>query len=268
MKLAFFILVVLAYALASLAFYWTLVRPKSGSLWSASWSRRVLLVAWVLHFADIAHRSAVLGTCPVASAQFGLSLAALAAVGSFLVWARTDKQLSLGVIVVPIGWALFVAAEFLANEATRAYVPGWFIAVHVTANLLSVGLFVVAAAAAAAYLVQSTRLKSKRATARNRVFLGLSSLESLSHGFLGLGLGLMTLGVVSGAVFAARLSHGDVGSLRVVLSYVSWLVATLVVIGQRVTGWRGRKVAWGTILSATLAVVVVVLYAVAAGGRP
>jgi ABC-type uncharacterized transport system permease subunit len=265
MKLALFILAVLAYSVASLAFYLTLVRPKPGTFASAIWSRRALLASAVLHVTDISYRSAVTRTCPVTSAQFGLSVAALAAVGSFLAWARNEKQLSLGVIVAPIGCALFIASEFLANPETRSRVPAWFLAVHVTANLLSVGLFVVAAAAASAYLVQSTRLKSKRATVKHRVFPGLSSLEALSHGFLGVGLGLMTLGVVSGAVFAARLSQGGVASFRAGLSYVCWLVAAAVVIGQRVTGWHGRRVAWGTILSAVLAVGVVVLYALAVG---
>jgi ABC-type uncharacterized transport system permease subunit len=114
--------------------------------------------------------------------------------------------------------------------------------------------------------VQSTRLKSKRATVKNVTFPGLSSLESLSHRLLGVGLGFMTLGVVSGAVFAEHLSHGGIDSLRVSLSYACWLVAAVVVVGQRATGWHGRRVAWGTILSAAFAVALVLIYALTTGG--
>jgi ABC-type uncharacterized transport system permease subunit len=268
MKLTLFVIVVLAYCLAALAFYLTLVRPKLGGLGSAVWSRRVLIAAAVLHLADITYRSVVSRSCPIASAQFGLSLAALAAIGSFLIWARTDKRLALGVIVAPVGWALYVAAEFFANQYPQQYVPDWFISVHVTANLLSVGLFVVAATSAATYLVRSARLKTKRATIKQRVFPGLSTLESLSHGFFGLGVGLMTLGVVSGAVFASHLNRGGIVTVRIVLSYVCWFVAVAVVVGRRVIGWRGRRVAWGTLVAAVLAVVVVVLYALSTRGEP
>jgi ABC-type uncharacterized transport system permease subunit len=266
MKVALFLAVVLAYSLATLAFYWALVYPEPKRFGSALWLRRSLLGLSGLHFADIAFRSAVTRTCPVASAEFALSLVALAAIGTFLGWARTEKQLSIGVVVVPVACAMFIASEFLGAYDSRLNIPGWFIAFHVSANLLSVGLFVLAAAAAITYLLQSSRLKAKRASVHGRQFLGLSGLEALSHRFLGIGLGLMTIGVVSGAVFAERLSHGGFTTVRVVLSYVCWFVAAVVVIGQRATGWHGRKVAWGTIVSAILAIGVVIIYALTSEG--
>jgi ABC-type uncharacterized transport system permease subunit len=161
---------------------------------------------------------------------------------------------------------MFVASEFLSVGDSRLDIPGWFIAIHVSANVISVGLFVIAAAAAVTYLLQSARLKAKRANVQGRTHLGLSRLETLSHRFLATGVGLMTVGVVSGAVFAERISHGGVATLRVALSYTCWLVAAAVVLGQRVTGWHGRKVAWGAIVAAILAIGVVVLYAMTAEG--
>lgn len=267
MQLVLLILAIAAYSVSSLVFYLMLVRATAGTFGKPGLARTTLWVAAGLHLADIGYRSAVTATCPVTSAQFGLSLAALIAVVVFLFWARQDRNLALGLIVAPLGCGLFVASSVLEGHEIQSNVPGWFLAVHVTASLLSVGLFVVAAAGALAYLVQSARLKAKRATINRAPFPGLSTLETLSHRCLAWGLGPMTVGVVSGAVFAERLSQGGLESLRIVLSYACWLIAASVVIGQRVTGWHGRRVAWGTVAAAALAVSLVFLYALMSG-RP
>jgi len=265
MQLAVLILAIVAYSFSTLTFYLTFVHSPANFSSRVRHSRATLIAAVVLHLADIVYRSVVTRTCPVTSAEFGLSLAALVSVVAFLVWARQDKLLALGVIVAPLGLGLFVASSVVESHEITPHVPAWFLAVHVTANLLSVGLFVVAAAGSIAYLLQSSRIKAKRATVGQAPFPGLSSLESLSHRFLGLGLGPMTIGVVSGAVFAERLTHGGMESLRIALSYVCWLVAAAVVLGQRITGWHGRRVAWGTIFAAVLAVGLVLLYAIMNG---
>jgi ABC-type uncharacterized transport system permease subunit len=216
---------------------------------------------------DIVLRSVVTRICPVLSAAFALSLVALVTNIGFLVWARLGRALSLGVIVAPIGFGLFVASEVLMRHATTADVPAWILALHVLANLGATALFVFAAAAATIYLYQAGRLKSKRPTLAGFAFPGLSTLEALIERSLTWGLGLMTLGVVSGAVFAEHLTRGGVESLRVALAYTCWLSAAALVVGQKLVAWNGRKVAWGAVLVATIAVAVVVLYAITAKGH-
>jgi ABC-type uncharacterized transport system permease subunit len=76
----------------------------------------------------------------------------------------------------------------------------------------------------------------------------------------------MTLGIVSGAAFAERLTHGGVESLRIAMAYSCWLLAACIVVGQRLIGWSGRKLAWGALLVAAVTIAVVVLYALANGG--
>jgi ABC-type uncharacterized transport system permease subunit len=265
---ALFFLAVAAYFAATLAFYLSVLRPRTNRPEGLPAARRLLWLAVALQFADIGARSVVTRTCPVSSANFGLGVAALVATLTFLLWAKTEKQLSLGVVLAPVGLTLHVASLAFGRTQLHTRVPSWYLAVHVTCSLIGVGLFVLAAAAAVAYLIQSTRLKAKRASLKTMAFPGLTSLESFGHRCLGIGLGPMTLGVVSGAVFAERLSQSSGGTLRIVLSYACWFTAALVVLGQKVTGWHGRRVAWGTIVAAVLAVGSVLLYALTAGGQP
>lgn len=268
MQYALFFVALAAYLAATVMFYLAVVRPRSSRADGMRVAQRLLLGAVTLQFADIAVRSVVTRTCPVSSANFGLGLTAFVATSIFLLWAKTEKQSSLGVVIAPVGLVLHVASVALGSAQIQTHIPSWYLAVHVTSSLIGVGLFVIAAAAAVAYLLLSARLKAKRATASTMNFPGLSSLESLGHRWLAFGLGPMTLAVVSGAVFAERLAQTPSGTLRILLSYACWFTAALVVVGQRVTDWHGRRIAWGTILSAALAVGAVLSYALTAGGRP
>lgn len=261
-----FVLTVAVYSCSAVAFYVHLVRVRTSSR-ILSWARWLLIGATILHAGDIAVRSVFTHTCPVLSATFALSLAALIATISFLVWAKRSRLLSLGVIVTPISLAMVVASVSLSGWATVTEVPGWFLALHVLANLSAVALCVLAAAAAIAYLFQSGRLKSKRPALANSMLPGLSSLETLIERSLTLGVGFMTLGVISGAVFAERLSLGGLEAVRISLSYLCWLSVASLVVGQRLVGYSGRKVAWWAVTVAAMAVGVLVLYARSSGGH-
>lgn len=266
MLAATFALTIAGYLTSALVFYLSLVRAPSGAN-HLVWARRLLLGTIAIHFVDIVGRSFATRACPVQSAAFALSLSASVSALGFLVWAKQGRALSLGVIVAPIALAMFVASHVLLRQETTTDVPGWFLALHVLANLGAVALFVIAAAAAIAYLFQAGRLKSKRPAAVGFAFPGLSSLESVIERSLALGLGPMTIGVVSGAVFAERLSRGGVESLRIALAYACWLGVASLVVGQKLIGWNGRKVAWGAVTVATVALAVVVLYAITTEGH-
>ncbi len=261
-----FALTIAGYISSALVFYWALVRSP-GAISHLLMARRLLVGTTAAHASDIVLRSSVMHACPVQSAAFALSFAAFAATVGFLLWARLGRVLSLGVIVAPIALGMFVASFVLMRQAATSDVPGWFLALHVLANLAAVALFIIAAAAATIYLFQAGRLKSKRPTMAGFAFPGLSSLETLIERSLSWGLGCMTLGVIAGAVFAERISHGGIESARMALSYTCWLGGAGLVVGQKLVGWNGRKVAWGAVMVATIAVGVVVLYAVTAKGH-
>lgn len=254
------------YLISALVFYLGLIRSPA-STGTFHWARGLLAGTLTLHAVDIVVRSLAIRACPVQSAAFALSLAGVVTVGGFLVWAKQGRLLSLGVVVAPLALGMFVASQALLGQDIDTDIPGWFLALHVLANLSAVALFMIAAAAAIAYLFQAGRLKSKRAVVTKSAFPGLSSLEALIQRSLALGLGPMTLGVVSGAVFAERLSSGGIESLRIALAYACWLVVAGMVISQRLIGWSGRKVAWGAIGAAAIALAVVVLYTASTGGH-
>ena len=253
------LLAVIAYAIAATAYYLVVARhsPTDDSFRVA---KLAAVTGLVFHLVSIVIGSVTTHTCPVASVQFAVSLTGIVTVGMFLSLATRFKIEPLGALVVPLGLVALISAQFLHRGKVESGSPRIWLAVHILSNIIGVGLFVLSAGVAAAYLIQASRLKSKRADAGDRHLPGLLQLERLMRRLLLVGFVPLSLGVITGATFAHRLRFGGLDAMRIGLSYGVWLMAGAMIIGGPLAGWRGRKIAWGNITGALASVLVVVLY--------
>lgn len=254
------LVVVAFYLLASGLFFTGLVSRRPAPV-PARWATAVLLVGAVVHAIHIVHQSLVLHVCPVASARFVLSLAALVMVSTYLFHVRGTRRGALGVLVVPFTLALFLASDAVEGRtAVVVGMPRLVLAVHVTVNLLGSGLMLLAAVVGMAYLLESRGLKRRRPSRAVMRLPGLSGLQGWVRLLLRAGLLALTVGVISGAVFSDHEFSGFFRVLRLGLSYLTWLLVGALVVGDRVRGYGGRRLALGAILSGLLTVVVMLLY--------
>ncbi len=259
----------IAYAIAATAYYLAGVR-RGRSTETLKIARIAILSGLLLHLLDIVLEGIRLHRCPVMSTQFAASMTGLATVVIFLVLASRARIEPLGALVAPLGLVSLISTQFMHAGGEIQPSKAW-LAVHVTSNILGVGLFVVSAGVAAAYLVQAARLKSKRADTGTQQFPGLLPLELLMRRLLLIGFVPMSLGIVTGAAFANRNDFGGVDAMRTGLAYGVWLLAGVMIFGGRIAGWRGRRIAWGNIIGAAFSILVVLLYvlspSIIAGGR-
>ena len=95
------------------------------------------------------------------------------------------------------------------------------------------------------YLVQEQAIKQHKI--RGFFFRRLPSLELLDltgYGCLLIGFSLLTLGLVSGFVFAYQVSgHFWNWAPKEIWSVFAWIVYAILVHGRILVGWRGRKAA-------------------------
>ena len=249
----------IAYAIAATAYYLAVARrvraPETLRI-----ARIALLSALVLHFMEIVHESLKVHRCPVTSTHFAVSLTGLVTVVMFLGLASRVRIESLGALVALLGLVSFVSAQFMHQSTAPLQPTRVWLAIHITSNMIGVGLFMLSAGVGAAYLAQARRLKAKRADAGHRQLPGLLPLEILMRRLLLVGFIPLSLGVITGSMFANRIHLGGIEAMRVGLSYGVWLLVGVIIIGGPVGGWRGRKIAWGNILGALASIVVVVLY--------
>ncbi|HEY0467753.1 MAG TPA: cytochrome c biogenesis protein CcsA, partial [Polyangiaceae bacterium] len=136
---------------------------------------------------------------------------------------------------------------------------------HIAANVLGIGLFLIAGAAGSVYLVQERRLRTKKrvAAAMGSHLPPLDALDTTTHRLLLAGFPLLTFGVVTGAVFSHQLTNlSGAESLRSLLGYATWLLLAAVLVLRKTAGFSGRKAAYGTIAGVVCMLLVLLMYVV------
>jgi ABC-type uncharacterized transport system permease subunit len=238
---------------------------------ATAWAPRLVALGVPLHASQIVVSSLVLHVCPVQGIHFAMSVASLLAAAAYVA-ARTRFRIDVvGAVVAPLALTFLLASRLVGAGASN--VRGFRSAVlpfHVAANLLGVALFTLAFAAAVAYLVQERRLKQKRFEGVMQRLPPLDALDRAEHRFLVAGFPLLTIGILTGTLWAKEVEAGGAAEMaRAAFGYVSWGLFGMVLLLRAAAGWRGRRAAYGTIAGFGFAVLVLLLYLardVAAGG--
>jgi ABC-type uncharacterized transport system permease subunit len=255
---------VIAYSAASTLFFLDLLRP--GGEAARQWAPRVLLIGALLHATHVVTGSLLSRVCPVESLHFGLSFSALCAAGVYLLVYRRANLFATGAIVAPVALTFLVGAQFVGRDAGTEGISRPLLAFHIAANVLGVGLFVVAGASGVLYLLLERRLRSKKSIGPGAKLPSLDALDHWTHRLLVAGFPLLSFGVVTGAVFSQELTGlGTAALARTLLGYATWVVLAAVLMARRVAGVRGRRAAYGTLAGVVCVLLVVLVYALRPG---
>lgn len=256
-----------AYTAAAILFFLDLAR-REGAPQAVRFAPYALGAGAALHAAHVVTASLLSRVCPVETLHFALSLSALMACGVYLALRKRFKLQAIGAFVAPLALSFLIGAQFVGTEQSAiAGVSRGLLILHIMANLLGVGLFVLAGAAGAVYLVQERSLKQKRPSWLTAKLPPLDALDRTEHKLLLAGFPLLTFGAVTGGFFVTRLvSMGGAELLRAGLGYATWVLLAVVLIMRAVAGWRGRRLAYGTLAGVACVTAVIVLYMVKVGG--
>lgn len=252
-----FVLGALLYTAALVAFFLPLIRP--GARVPRLVGPSLLGAGGAMHFVFILLASLVAKVCPVESLHFALSVAVLVTVAAYL-GARVFWSIdALGVLVAPVGLTFLLGTRFAGLSQTAPKLSPAFLTLHVAANVIGDALFLLACGAAGLYLVVERGLRKKRPALMR--LPPLDVLDRAEHRFLLMGFPLLTLGIVTGTQWAAKLETGSLSEMvRTLLGYTTWAVFAGVLVLRAVLGWRGRRAAYGTIAGFTVAASLVVFY--------
>jgi cytochrome c-type biogenesis protein CcsB len=215
------------------------------------------LLRWLLgtglaaHVASLGLQSLAAGHLPVVDLGEALSLLAVLMVGVFLAIQIRGPLLALGAVVAPMAFGLAFAAVALRGgiePLPPALRSVWF-PVHVGVSLLGDAVFALAFSASVLYLVQERRLKAHRGRGLLGHLPSLETLDRVSHVCLVWGLVLLTLGVMSGIVWA-HVAWSDEPWMRdpkIAFTLLVWVLYVVLLQGRMTAGWRGRWAAQLTI---------------------
>jgi ABC-type uncharacterized transport system permease subunit len=224
------------------------------------WAPRLVGLAVGLHAVHIVVSSLVWHVCPVEGVHFAMSIVAMFACVAYLAIRSRYRIDVVGAFITPLALTFLLASRFVPTEPS-ARIKSAILPFHVAANLLGVALFTLAFAAACAYLVQERRLKDKKLAGVFQRLPPLDALDRAEHRFLLAGFPLLTIGIVTGTLWARHVEAGSPSDVaRAAFGYVSWLLFAGVLLLRAAAGWRGRRAAYGTIAGFGFTVLVLILY--------
>jgi cytochrome c-type biogenesis protein CcsB len=203
----------------------------------------------VLHVLSIALRALEVRYLPLTQQYEAFSFfGALAALGFLIAYAKY-RIAPLSVFAFPLIFIMtFISNLFYDPSSSIPPVlrSNW-IYIHTPLVFIGYASLFIAFAAAIMYLIQERALKSKHPV---RFYNWLPSLEicdDLAYRALAIGFPLITLGIITGALWAQGAGFVWARDAKVVFSFLTWLVYLLLIF-YRLTGWRGRKAAYLSIV--------------------
>lgn len=168
------------------------------------------------------------------------SLIAWAVIGLTLLACLRIPVENLLLLLFPLGVLTVLAAQFMPSGTIHPIDEHPGILAHILLSVLAYGMLTIAVVQSILLLLQDYQLKHKHPSGLIRNFPPLQTMESLLFGFLWAGWLLLSLSLLSGALFiddlfAQHLAH------KTVLSCFAWVVFAVLLWGRHQLGWRGHK---------------------------
>jgi len=183
---------------------------------------------------------------PVSDVRTALSFFALLVTAAFFFVYRGYRITALGVFMLPLVFVLTLISALRPEDSfsSAAFRGGWLL-VHIASMCLGYTGFFLSFVAAMMYLIQERELKSKRPKAFYYRLPSLEVCDEIYYRSLLFGLPFLTIGILTGFVWASRAWKGPWElDPKILASLLTWSIY-LVLFSTRLSGsWRGRRGAY------------------------
>jgi ABC-type uncharacterized transport system permease subunit len=149
---------------------------------------------------------------------------------------------ALGLVVFPIAALALALDGALGTPTTTPQAQGWQITLHIVLALFAFAVLAIAALVATMLAIQERALRDRRLGGLAAWMPALTVTENLLFQLIGVGFALLTLTLVTGAVFVENLFDQHLAH-KTVLSVAAWLVFGALLYGRWRHGWRGQRAA-------------------------
>jgi ABC-type transport system involved in cytochrome c biogenesis permease subunit len=146
----------------------------------------------------------------------------------------------------PLVFVMTLAAATEPHAAALPNTPGreTWLAIHIVLVLAGYASLLLTSVASICYLVQESRLKTKKPGRLLERLPPLATLDNLISGSLGVAFILITLAVVLVIMWEFTYSNAAwISDPRVTVSLVTWALLLTTTYLHATAGWRGRKAA-------------------------
>ncbi len=215
-------------------------------------ARTIFLGAGLCHTLTIILRYFEAGHTPITSQHETVSFFAWSVAWCYLSfrWRYTVKN--FGTFVSLLTFCLMLLSA-MAPKTILPLVPAlqsWWLPVHASIAIVADGFLALACIGGIMYLLQEREIKQKRFGLFYSRLPSLDALDKLNHHCLSVGFPLLTLGIITGSVWAKQAWgaywHWDP---KETWSLITWFLYAALVHQRFTVGWRGRRAAIMTIIA-------------------
>ena len=212
----------------------------------------LLFGAFALHTLTLIGRVIQAGRTPVTNLHESLIFFSWLVVIIYIFLLFRYKQKTLGAFVTPFALILILTAAFMpgVQPLQGEIIPlspalkSFWLPIHVAIAFLGNAFFAIAFFLGVMYVIQEHYLKTRKLKGLFYIMPSLDTLDELNYKFLQYGFTLLTLAIISGAIW----SQSSVGSYwdwkpRQIWSVITWFLYAALLHGRLTSGWRGRKAA-------------------------
>ncbi len=236
------------YLLATGSFILYLVLAKD---FFSHLSPLIVLSGFLIHTAALGVYFFNTGYPAIAQFREALSFYSWLMVGVYLLVQLKYRLTVLGCFIAPLAFLMSLAAITfgVGGGELPPTLKTYWLPLHVTLAFLGNAFFALAFGVSVMYLLNEYQLKNKKVSALLKHFPSLERLDRLNYVFLIWGFPLMTLGIITGSLWA-RVHWGEYWSWepRQISSAITWILYGGLLHGRMTAGWRGKKAAFWTIV--------------------
>jgi cytochrome c-type biogenesis protein CcsB len=243
MNVYFFKIATLFYLLSTLAYSLYLILLKK---YLSRVALIVVSIGFISHTVALLTRYAEAGYTPVTNLYESLSFFAWMIIGVLLVAHLKYKLTVLGSFLTPIALVIMLFAFTLPKEILplAPVLKSFWHPFHVIFAFLGNAIFALTFCCGVIYLIQEHQLKSKKIGVIMKRLPPLKVLDDLNYQSLTFGFPLLTLGIITGAVWAEYAWGRYWGwDPKETWSLITWFFYAALLHQRLTVGWRGRKAA-------------------------
>ena len=210
------------------------------------WSYRILLAGFVCLTVRIFLQYYATGAAPVLTLKSALSFFAWTILGAYLVFHLKFRLMVLGSFIAPLVACLLIISSAIPGTEVmvKPIFKSLWLTVHVGTSFVGNGMFAVTFVAGIMYLVQERQIKRKKLGTVYSRLPSLATLDSINHYSLIWGFSFLTLGMITGAIYAQyALGSYWRWDPKEIWSLITWLFYAALLHERLAVGWRGRRTA-------------------------
>jgi len=238
-----FPLTVLGYVLATIIYLVWFIKQQKDSRFAARW---VLTAAGILHTLSLIARYLEVGHTPITNMHEAVSFFAWSMTWGFLIFRWRYRVKNFGVFV-SVGITLLMAVAAMSSREVVPLPPALrshWLPVHASIALMANAFLAMGFFGGIMYLLQEREIKSRRFGIFFERLPSLESLDSLNQHCLAVGFPLLTLGIITGSVWAKQ-AWGSYWQWdpKETWSLITWFIYAALLHFRFTMGWRRRRAA-------------------------